>query len=208
MKRIKFIDILFVILFVSCEDIFDKQPLSKISDSDVWQQQAMIEAYVTDLYSRFPFNDPFSHYQWHTFTDEGTYGAGNTSFTNVPSGGITRSNDELSYWDYGYIRDKGFGIIYIPTGRTFNVNLPAISGDITCWWYNPSTGAICNQSGKETRKPFKTISRQKKINNAQFVSPSGQDWILILDDASKRLPPPGAVCVPFSRNAIEPLRTG
>ena len=119
MKKIKFIFILFVIFLASCEDIFDKQPLDKISDSDVWNNKAMIEAYVTNMYARFPWtgtvtlatatnpriNTPFSHYQWFTWSDEATYASGNTGSTNVPRGGTTRSNDEPAFWDYVYIRD-------------------------------------------------------------------------------------------------------
>lgn len=119
MKKIKFIFMLFVVFLASCEDIFDKQPLNKISESDVWQQRPMIEAYVTNLYARFPwtgttiaatssnprYHNPFSHYQWHTWSDEATASSGNTTSTNVPRGGATRSNDEPAFWDYGYIRD-------------------------------------------------------------------------------------------------------
>lgn len=119
MKKIRYIFILFVIFLSSCEDIFDKQPLDKISDADVWTNQSMIEAYVTNLYIRFPWtgtvtlasgsnprmNAPFSHYQWFSWTDEATIASGNTTGTNVPRGGTTRSNDEPAFWDYVYIRD-------------------------------------------------------------------------------------------------------
>jgi hypothetical protein len=57
------------------------------------------------------------------------------------------------------------------------------------------TETICDQDGKEmkTKKPFKTIPQRKKTGNYHFTSPSDQDWILILDDASKKLPAPGMV---------------
>lgn len=94
-----------VFLISSCGDIFDKKPLDKISDSDIWSQKALIQTYVTDLYVRFPLNNPFSHYQWFTWTDESTQAAGNTTSTTVPQGGTTRTKDEPAYWDYVYIRD-------------------------------------------------------------------------------------------------------
>lgn len=104
MKSIKFILILFIFFAVSsCEDVFDKQPLNKISDSDVWQQKSLIESYVTDLYSRWPW-DAFSHYQWYNFSDEGTFALG-SSYNNVATGGATRTNDNISYWSYDYLRD-------------------------------------------------------------------------------------------------------
>jgi hypothetical protein len=91
--------------------------------------------------------------------------------------------------------DKSFALFYIPTGQVFNINLKKISGDLSCWWYNPIEGTVCDQSGKEmkTKKPFKTISKEQKTANNQFVSPTNQDWILVLDDASKKLVPPGLI---------------
>ncbi|HAZ04929.1 MAG: hypothetical protein A2W90_03740 [Bacteroidetes bacterium GWF2_42_66] len=96
---------------------------------------------------------------------------------------------------------KSYAIIYIPTGQVFNVDLTQISGNITCWWYNPVNGTICDQAGKEmkAKKPFQTISQQKKTRNYQFNSPSNRDWILILDDASKKLPVPGLVVPEITR---------
>ncbi len=104
MKNIKFLLILIVIVTSACEDVFDKKPLNKISESDVWQQEALIQAYVNNLYVRFPLNNPFSHYQWYTWSDEATTAEGNV-YSNVSRGGASRSSDEPAYWDYGFIRD-------------------------------------------------------------------------------------------------------
>ncbi len=91
--------------------------------------------------------------------------------------------------------DKSYAIVYIPAGQVFNADLTKISGDVACRWYHPANGTICGQDGKEmkTKKPFKTISQRKKTSDYQFTSPSGQDWILILDDTSKKMPVPGLV---------------
>jgi len=43
-----------LILSYSCEDVLDRTPLDKVSDSNVWQSQSLLEGYVIDLYARFP----------------------------------------------------------------------------------------------------------------------------------------------------------
>lgn len=128
--RTAFFLILFVILLASCEDVFDRQPLNKISDSDVWKQEAMVESYVTDLYSRFPFNNPFSHYQWCTWTDEATQAAGNTTSTSVPIGGINRTKDEPAYWDYPYIRDLNIFLEKIGSSPLSDTKKAQLEGEV------------------------------------------------------------------------------
>lgn len=143
MKKIIFLLILFVSLLTSCEDVFDKQPLNKISENDVWQNQAMIEAYVTDMYYRFPwtgisnvpsngvrYNTPFSHYQWFTWCDEATQAAGNTTSTQVPRGGASRSYDEPALWDYPYIRDLNMFLEKIGTTTLSDAVKAQLEGEI------------------------------------------------------------------------------
>ncbi len=91
--------------------------------------------------------------------------------------------------------DKSFALLYIPAGQVFNVDLTQISGNVACWWYNPANGKICDQAGEEmkAKKPFQTIPQQQKTRNYQFTAPASQDWVLVLDDASKELPVPGSV---------------
>lgn len=91
--------------------------------------------------------------------------------------------------------DHGFAIIYIPTGQVFNVDLTQVNGNIACWWFNPVNGKVYNQKGSlmKRSRPFKTISRKKKTVSYQFVSPTNHDWILILDDASRKLLLPGSL---------------
>lgn len=40
---------------IACEDIFDRQPLDKISSSAVWNDEQLIEANLADLYALTPF---------------------------------------------------------------------------------------------------------------------------------------------------------
>ena len=52
------------------------------------------------------------------------------------------------------------------------------------WWYNPRTGTSA------------AIGTFENHGVWEFTCPSegfGSDWVLLLDDASKDYPPPGAV---------------
>ena len=104
MKSIKYILFVSLILSASCEDVLDKAPLSKISENEVWVNEVMIKGYVTNLYSRIPFNNVLANYNmWFPWTDEGTVCTGNANiYTN---GTISKGSEGNAYWDYGYIRD-------------------------------------------------------------------------------------------------------
>ena len=99
----------YLLLFVGCllgqsckEAVLDQQPLDKIAGSSVWTNEGLTNAYVVDLYSRFPFN-AFEVTNWYNWTDEGTTATGNSNSTT--NGTINRNSETNPYWDYGYIRD-------------------------------------------------------------------------------------------------------
>ncbi|WP_198675374.1 RagB/SusD family nutrient uptake outer membrane protein [Pleomorphovibrio marinus] len=100
MKKIISINIIAsMFIFQSCMDIFEREPLDKISETVVWTQEPLIEAYVLDLYARFPF---FA-YPGMTLTDLAT-----ERFTNmnaITMGTMTQNTEMLGYWDYVTIRD-------------------------------------------------------------------------------------------------------
>jgi hypothetical protein len=75
-------------------------------------------------------------------------------------------------------------MIYVPIGRKFRVRMNKISGTtVKAWWYNPRDGKA------------NAIGEFPQTREREFISPSpGEqlDWILVLDDASKQFPAPGA----------------
>jgi hypothetical protein len=79
--------------------------------------------------------------------------------------------------------DGSYAFIYTAAGRPVNVYLDKISGaTISAWWYSPRDG---------TATKIKDFSR---TDSASFTPPSsgeGNDWVLVLDDASKGFPAPG-----------------
>jgi hypothetical protein len=78
-----------------------------------------------------------------------------------------------------------YAMVYVPTGRPFKVRMDKLSGgQVKAWWYNPRTG-------KAT-----LIGVFPNSGEREFVSPDrGEDldWVLVLDDASRKYPPPGTV---------------
>ena len=81
-------------------------------------------------------------------------------------------------------RGDGYVFVYSAQGRPFTVNMGKISGErVRAWWYNPRTG-----TNRETAVYANTGTRE-------FICPSegfGSDWVLVLDDAAKNFPSPGA----------------
>ncbi len=86
----------------------------------------------------------------------------------------------LDYLAASRTSDGGTVIAYLPTTRTFTVDLSKVSGTATqAWWYNPRTGNT-DSAGK-----FATGAKQK------FTPPSDGDWVLVVDDTARNLAAPG-----------------
>jgi hypothetical protein len=99
----------------------------------------------------------------------------------VAVGGVGEHNG-LDYLAAARTADGSTIIMYMPNSRKVTVNMKNISGPKTqAWWFNPRNG--------------KTISAGKFATrgNRDFMPPDNEDWVLVLDDASRGLPPPAAV---------------
>lgn len=84
------------------------------------------------------------------------------------------------YLAAGRTPDGGTVIAYMPTRRTITVDLSKVSGSqAIAWWYDPRTGKPTSAGS------FSTSGAQT------FTLPSEADWVLVLDDASRKLSPPG-----------------
>lgn len=81
-------------------------------------------------------------------------------------------------------RGDGYLFVYSGSGRPFTVNLGKISGaTLTAHWYNPRNGAALPLGSVENK------------GTKVFTPPGigfGADWVLVLDDASRNFPKPGA----------------
>jgi hypothetical protein len=77
-----------------------------------------------------------------------------------------------------------YAMIYAPTGRKFTVRMDVIKGnDVKAWWFNPRNGeaTLIGNFGNTGTKTFITPTPGENL-----------DWILVLDDASKKYPAPGS----------------
>lgn len=80
--------------------------------------------------------------------------------------------------------DGTYAMVYAPVGRTFTVRMTAIAGArVKAWWFNPRNGSataigVFPNTGERT---FTPPDRGEML-----------DWVLVLDDESKRYPPPGS----------------
>ena len=76
-----------------------------------------------------------------------------------------------------------YAFIYLPAGiQKVTVATRKLSGPtIRSWWYDPRTGKAAAGGDFDT------------TDTRDFTSPGGpdEDWVLVLDDATKNFPPPG-----------------
>jgi hypothetical protein len=86
----------------------------------------------------------------------------------------------LDYLAAARTADGGTMMAYLPTSRTFTVDMTKVAGGrAKAWWFNPRTGEA-NLAGE-----FPASGKR------QFTPPAEGDWVLVLDDASRKMPPPG-----------------
>jgi hypothetical protein len=80
-------------------------------------------------------------------------------------------------------RGDGYAFIYFPTGWAADIIPDKIGAEsVTASWYNPRNGQL------------KFIGTFPGKGKRTFTPPSGgrgNDWILVLDDASENIPSPG-----------------
>ncbi len=70
---------------------------------------------------------------------------------------------------------------FIPDSRTVTIDMAKISGKAAkCWWFNPRSG----------ESP--PIGDYPTSGKKDFRTPDNNDWVLVIDDAAKKLPGPGA----------------
>lgn len=80
-------------------------------------------------------------------------------------------------------RGDGYAFVYFPTGRSTEIDLTKFGAQaIHAYWYNPRTGDI---------NLIETIEVMRVWKFTPSSSGRGNDWVLILDDASRKFILPG-----------------
>jgi hypothetical protein len=88
--------------------------------------------------------------------------------------------------------DGSYAMVYIGDGHPVMINLAELSGEmLEAWWYSPRDGKIYGEDGKPTGKPFAHFGRTDKRRFSPPTQGPGNDWVLVIDDASRNFPSPG-----------------
>jgi hypothetical protein len=87
----------------------------------------------------------------------------------------------LDYLAAARTSDGSTVIAYMPTSRAISVDMSKITGSqVKAWWFNPRNG------GAAAAGIFPASGTH------EFTPPGEGDWVLVLDDATRQLPAPGA----------------
>jgi hypothetical protein len=80
-------------------------------------------------------------------------------------------------------REGAYAFVYLPSGSPVSVDLDKLSGgSVRAWWFDPRDGSL-REAGEARRQGLKEF---RPPTNGE-----GQDWVLVLDDASRGFSPPG-----------------
>lgn len=77
--------------------------------------------------------------------------------------------------------DNSYAMIYLPVGKAITIATSNFPGKIAAWWFNPKDASS------------KKIGIIENKGVMEFVSPTigvGNDWVLVIDDATKDYPAP------------------
>lgn len=107
-------------------------------------------------------------------------------FGNVPDQSLLAEGPSDGAGTVRVTRGNDYAFFYIPTGADVSVKTDGISGnEIKAWWYDPRTGKA------------QMITTFRNGGTRQFDPPGqeqrGNDWILVLDNASAGYPEPGSI---------------
>jgi hypothetical protein len=106
-------------------------------------------------------------------------------FVRIPDQTIILSKTGTDYKDLLMAtRDANntYAFIYLPNTEPVTVDVSRISGNTKkVYWYSPETGKVV--PGPDAKSGQRTFTPPKE----------GKDWVLVIDDASKKYPLPGKV---------------
>ncbi len=107
-------------------------------------------------------------------------------FSRIADQNIIKSPLGDTYVDVAMAtRDEAgtYAMIYVPQQRTIKIDLSKVTGKTkNIWWFDVRTGKA---------KALKAISGS---SSHSFTPPGeGMDWVLVIDDASKKYGPPGSL---------------
>lgn len=106
-------------------------------------------------------------------------------FSRIPDQTIILSKTGTDYKDLLIAtRDANntYAFIYLPQNEPVTIDVSRLSGSTKkVYWYSPETGNVV--LGADTKSGQRTFTPPKE----------GKDWVLVIDDASRKYPPPGKI---------------
>jgi hypothetical protein len=96
---------------------------------------------------------------------------------------VSGQGDKGEHIESFHAADYSYTMIYIPVGKTFAVNTINMPNAIKVWWFNPKDAS--------THEPL-TITRKDRMEFTPPTTGFENDWVLVLDDASRNFKKPGS----------------
>lgn len=107
-------------------------------------------------------------------------------FERVNDQSVVAGDEDEKYDRILVARGNDYLMAYIYTGREFTIQMGKISGEkLNAWWYDTRTGEAHKIGEFENKGAVKFDPPGVKYN--------GNDWVLVLDNASKKFGKPGEV---------------
>lgn len=113
--------------------------------------------------------------------------------TRVPDQSLLKSSQGKDGDHCQATRDSegSYAFIYIPNGRDVEIDLGRLSGSkIKVWWYDPRDGGA-NPAGERVAKGIQDFTPPAPAKPGDI-----NDWVLVLDDASRQFATPGKGSAP------------
>lgn len=107
-------------------------------------------------------------------------------FSRIPDQSLVQSPKGTSYTDLLYAtrdQNQSYAMVYLPQNAPVAIDLSKISGTTkNIWWYDVRTGKA-------------VASKPVRGNGIQSFTPpkEGKDWVLVIDDASRKFSAPGTL---------------
>ena len=114
--------------------------------------------------------------------------------SRVPDQSLLKSPEGIGADHRQATRDEAgsYAFVYIPDGAPVTIDMSKLAGpSVQAWWFDPRDGGA-NPAGD-----FKNEGDQEFMPPAPAPAnangAAANDWVLVLDDASRHFPPPGKV---------------
>ncbi|MDA0201649.1 MAG: RagB/SusD family nutrient uptake outer membrane protein, partial [Bacteroidetes bacterium] len=128
MKLKYFLYLTLTVTFLGCEDVLNKEPLDRISEVAVWQDEKLADAYLTDVYARAKFRHLISNHTGFGLIAGMADEMIQFSPWQQPNAAIaTPMNSEtlfapLNYWRYDEIRKLNIFIDRVGSSENFEAD--------------------------------------------------------------------------------------